>query len=74
VECSRQAIRTEGQMPFQLFHDLFPEMAERETRSVIVPPGSPPSGLPPGQYAFLEMFCNEKGCDCRRVFLLNQSP
>ncbi|MCP4609743.1 MAG: hypothetical protein GY845_13630 [Planctomycetes bacterium] len=24
--------------------------------------------LPPGEYAFLEMFCDEPDCDCRRVF------
>ena len=24
--------------------------------------------LPPADYAFLEMFCDEPGCDCRRVF------
>lgn len=25
-------------------------------------------GLPVGNYALLEMFCDEAGCDCRRVF------
>ena len=54
-------------MPFQLFHDLCPEVAERETRSVKAIQDSEP-GLPPGEYGFLEMFCNEPGCDCRRVF------
>lgn len=24
--------------------------------------------MPPGEYTFLEMFCDEEGCDCRRVF------
>ena len=56
-------------MPFQSFHDLFPDVAERETRTITVLPGSN-LGLPPGQYAFPEMFCNEKGCDCRRVFFM----
>ena len=54
-------------MPFRLLHDEFPVLALRETRSVIVSPNSP-SRLPPGEYAFCEMFCDEKGCDCRRVF------
>jgi len=25
-------------------------------------------GLPAGEYAFREMYCDERGCDCRRVF------
>jgi hypothetical protein len=54
-------------MPYQLFHNLFPEKAERETRSIIVLENSD-SGLPPGEYGFLEMFCNEVDCDCRRAF------
>jgi hypothetical protein len=55
-------------MPYQLFHNLFPEMAETETRSVTVIGEVPGQSLPPGNYGFCEMFCNERGCDCRRVF------
>ena len=55
-------------MPYQPFHDLFPEMAEEETRTITVFDESSETALPPGQYAFCEMFCNERGCDCRRVF------
>ena len=54
-------------MPYQSFHDLFPKTAERETRTITVSRGSD-LGLPQGQYSFVEMFCDEKGCDCRRVF------
>lgn len=54
-------------MPYVLFHDHFPEIAEQETRTLTVLPGSN-LGLPAGQYSFLEMFCDEPGCDCRRVF------
>jgi hypothetical protein len=54
-------------MPYVLFHDYFPEVAERETRTIFVL-GNSEAGLPPGHYSFLEMFCNEPGCDCRRVF------
>ena len=54
-------------MPFRLFHDYFPEVAERETRSITVLPHSD-LDLPVGSYGFLEMFCDERGCDCRRVF------
>ncbi|MEI6149703.1 MAG: hypothetical protein WCS01_11435 [bacterium] len=53
-------------MPFRLFHDLYPEVAERETRSVFLPTDQ--NGLPAGGYAFKEMFCDEPGCDCRRAF------
>ena len=24
--------------------------------------------IPPDQYALVEMYCDERGCDCRRVF------
>lgn len=54
-------------MPFQMFHDLFPELAERETRCITVMDNAD-TGLPRGQYFFHEMYCNEEGCDCRRVF------
>lgn len=54
-------------MSFQLFHDLFPDLAERENRCILITVGSA-LGLPPGHYFFKEMFCNEPGCDCRRVF------
>lgn len=54
-------------MPYRPFRDLFPEVAGRETRTLTVFPDSG-TDLPPGQYAFLEMYCDEPGCDCRRVF------
>lgn len=58
---------------FQMFYDLFPELAERETRGIIVL-DEDRTGLPAGQYLFLEMYCNEKGCDCRKVFFYVVSP
>jgi hypothetical protein len=51
-------------MAFVLFHDHFPAVAERETRTLTV---FKRDGLPDGSYAFIEMFCDEPGCDCRRV-------
>lgn len=54
-------------MPFALFHSRFPEVAERETRTITVLPNSD-LALPAGDYGFLEMFCDEPDCDCRRVF------
>lgn len=47
-------------------------LAERETRSYTLPPGNP-WGLPPATYWLLEMYCNESGCDCRRVFFSVES-
>jgi len=43
-------------------------MAEAETRTITVFDDRSKTGLPPGEYAFCEMFCDEPGCDCRRVF------
>ncbi|WP_339135165.1 MAG: hypothetical protein WGN25_17220 [Candidatus Electrothrix sp. GW3-4] len=54
-------------MPYSFFHSRFPKVAERETRSVTVYDPSE-FNLPPADYAFLEMFCDEPDCDCRRVF------
>lgn len=53
-------------MPFSSFHDLFPEVAERETRTISVR-GPLRLSPPAGDYGFVEMFCDETGCDCRRV-------
>lgn len=55
-------------MPFSFFHEYFPEVAKAETRSLTVTSESP-LPLPPGEYGFVEMYCNEPKCDCRRVFL-----
>ncbi|MCP4691425.1 MAG: hypothetical protein GY859_25500 [Desulfobacterales bacterium] len=55
------------EMPYALFYSLFPEIAEKETRTVSVF-DSTDFNLPQAHYSFLEMFCDEPGCDCRRVF------
>lgn len=54
-------------MPYVLFRDYFPNIAERETRTITVLDGSE-LNLPPAQYSLLEMYCDDPGCDCRRVF------
>jgi len=54
-------------MPYAMFHDYFPDIAKSETRNVTILHDSD-WGLPVGNYGFLEMFCDEVGCDCRRVF------
>lgn len=58
-------------MPFVLFHDLCPTIAEAETRTLTLP--TPQKGIPAGSYAFLEMFCDEVICDCRRVMFMVMS-
>jgi hypothetical protein len=58
-------------MPMAPFTERFPELGARETRSVTVPHGAP---LPHGDYGFIELYCNEPGCDCRRVTILVLRP
>jgi len=52
-------------MPFETFHTKFPEIADRETRSITIL-NNPE--LPSDSYGLLEAYCNEEDCDCRRVF------
>ena len=52
-------------MPFEPFFERFGDIAEKETRSIIVR-NSP--DLPDDKFIFLEMYCNDENCDCRRVF------
>lgn len=62
-------------MPFESFHSRFPELAEAETRTITVLETSDVTdSLPPADYGFVEMFCNEAGCDCRRVFITVLTP
>ncbi|MDD5699106.1 MAG: SEC-C metal-binding domain-containing protein [Victivallaceae bacterium] len=52
-------------MPYAPFHARFPDIAEKETRSLIIH-GDPE--LPDDRYILVELYCDEKNCDCRRVF------
>ncbi len=54
-------------MPYAHFYKSFPKIAENQTRVITLLEQSD-FDLPDGEYAFTEMYCNEKGCDCRRVF------
>jgi hypothetical protein len=56
AECREVLVKT--------FLSRFPREAIAETRTMTVPEGAP---LPAGTYGFLEFFCEEPGCDCRRV-------
>jgi hypothetical protein len=53
-------------MPFVPFVSRFYDLGLRELRSVTV---THHATLPRGQYGFLELYCNERDCDCRRVIL-----
>lgn len=53
-------------MYFQSFHEKFPAIAEAETRTVTLLDDNVYS-LPANDYIFVEMFCNTRKCDCRRV-------
>lgn len=53
-------------MSFRMFHEICPEIGFHETRTVTLQTGW--GGLPADDYAFVEMYCSEAGCDCRRVY------
>jgi len=53
---------------FLRFYERCPKIAERETRSITLLKQS--RGVPVGQYGFLETFCQDPSCDCRRTMLL----
>ncbi len=48
------------------FYTHFRDLAFKEMRSATVR-GMP--GLPDGEYGFLELYCDEPTCDCRRVII-----
>ena len=54
-------------MPYIPFYELLPAIAKMETRVITLLSSSNEFDLPEGEYAFVELYCNE--CDCRRVFL-----
>lgn len=54
-------------MSFRMFHEICQEIAFQETRSIALQANSG-YDLPPDNYGFLEMYCSDAGCDCRRVY------
>ena len=64
-------------MHYSAFYELFPEVAERETRNIILQKSKDIDSKYinlSGEYSFVEAYCDEKNCDCRRVFLNVLSP
>ncbi|HET6248811.1 MAG TPA: hypothetical protein VFE47_14030 [Tepidisphaeraceae bacterium] len=59
-------------MSIILFFHINPEVARAETRDVSIYPVdgiTPTATIPAGRYAFLEHYCIDPNCDCRRVLL-----
>jgi hypothetical protein len=52
-------------MIFKRFMEFFPEITENETRRITL--RNDPQ-IPDGEYAYVESFCEDKHCDCRRVY------
>jgi hypothetical protein len=46
------------------FHACFPDVAEAETRTIYA---MNVDTVPRGQYGFIEFYCEELDCDCRRI-------
>jgi hypothetical protein len=53
------------------FIERFPALGARETRSVTV---TNRDDLPDGDYGFIELYCDEPHCDCRRVIVVVLRP
>ena len=50
------------------FGEFFPEIAAKETR-VITVVDQAITGLPPGSYALIDLYCTDPDCDCRNVYI-----
>ena len=57
--------------PMTPFMKRFPRLAASETRSVTI---TDRDDLPNGEYGFIEFYCNEPQCDCRRVLVVVLRP
>jgi hypothetical protein len=49
------------------FYHLFPEIGTRETRTATI--FGRDSSLPDDSYGFIELYCVDPHCDCRRVMI-----
>jgi hypothetical protein len=63
----RQAERSDEMGAMAPFAERFPDLARRETRIAIVGPND--TELPEDEYVFVENYCTDPSCDCRRVLL-----
>jgi len=53
-------------LPMVSLFEKLPEIAKVETRAITIPKNN---RIPEGKYGFLESYCDEENCDCRRVFI-----
>jgi hypothetical protein len=53
-------------MSFEPFYERFQRLASTETRSLTILNGND-FNLPADKYTLLELYCNDKNCDCQRV-------
>lgn len=53
-------------MAMTAFFTRFKDLAFREMRACTVAPGRE---VPADEYGFLEFYCDDAGCDCRRVMI-----
>lgn len=51
-------------MPYEPFLERFKEIALKETRNITTRHNPE---LPDDDYGFIELYCNDENCDCRRV-------
>lgn len=52
-------------MAYEPFYERFPDLGWKETRTLTTI-GHP--DLPDDEYGLVEAYCNDRNCDCRRVF------
>ena len=62
---------TYDRMTLQSFASKFRQLAAQETRVIHV---LERDDIPLGEYGFLELFCADPDCDCRRVMLQVTTP
>jgi hypothetical protein len=53
-------------MSMEPFYTKFPKLAAKEMRTAFL---QNYPGLPDGAFGFVESYCDEDGCDCRRVMI-----
>jgi hypothetical protein len=63
----REAGRSDELGAMVPFAERFPEIGRIETRSAMVGPGH--AELPEDEYIFVENYCTDQSCDCRRVVI-----
>lgn len=54
------------------FHALLPDVAANETRVIKIADSR--LGIKPGDYFFMELYCVDKDCDCRRAMIQVTDP